>query len=119
MIGALSVNEAVAITSSALPNTWSAPAAVALSRKVAPAESSGLTYHEVVMLPLTWPSRSSAPPSVTYQGSCPSPVLVSSTSSDVPHTLSAPALVACSTSSATVLPAAKPLAVMMAVLPGA
>ncbi|MNO78375.1 hypothetical protein D3C76_695110 [compost metagenome] len=68
MIGALSVNEAVAITSSALPNTWSAPAAVALSRKVAPAESSGLTYHEVVMLPLTWPSRSSAPPSVTYQG---------------------------------------------------
>ncbi|MNZ79339.1 hypothetical protein D3C78_979400 [compost metagenome] len=115
----LSVNDVVATTSSAVPDTPSAPAEVAVSRNVAPTESSGFTYHEVVTLPLTLPSRSPAPPSVTYQGSCPSPVLVSSTSSGVPHTLSAPAPVACSTSSATVLPAAKPLAVMMAVLPGA
>ncbi|MNE12798.1 hypothetical protein D3C80_1056170 [compost metagenome] len=116
---ALSVNDVVATTSSRVANLPSAPAEVAVSRNVAPAESSGFTYHEVVTLPLTWPSRSPAPPSVTYQGSCPSPVLVLSTSSGVPHRLSAPGPVACSTSSATVLPAAKPLAVMMAVLPGA
>ncbi|MCY1366349.1 hypothetical protein D9M69_532410 [compost metagenome] len=115
----LSVKDVVAMASSPVPTTPSAPAEAAVSRNVAPAESSGFTYHEVVTLPLTWPSRSPAPPSVTDQGSCPSPVLVSSTSSDVPHTLSAPAPVAWSTSSVTVLPAAKPLAVMMAVLPGA
>ena len=116
---ALSVNDVVATESSLVPNTRSSPAEAAVSRNVAPAESSGFTYHEVVTLPLTWPSRSPAPPSVTYQGSCPSPVSVSSTSSGVPHTLSAPAPVAWSTSSFTVLPAAKPLAVMVAVLPGA
>ncbi|MNF01689.1 hypothetical protein D3C80_2007130 [compost metagenome] len=51
--GTLSVNDMVAIASSPVPDTPSAPAEAAESRNVAPAESSGFTYHEVVRLPLT------------------------------------------------------------------
>src|SRR5260221_14717202 len=50
-----------------------ATSVLAMARKVAPGESSGLTYHWVMTMPLAVPSRSPAPPSTTLQGVWPSP----------------------------------------------
>ncbi len=98
------MNAVVATVSSLVPNTPSTPEVVAVSTNAAPSESSGSTYQGVLMLPLARPSRSPAPPSITYQGSCPAPLSSS---------------LAWSTSNINVAPGAKPLAVMRAMLPGA
>ena len=85
------------------PELWP----VAVNSSVAPSSSwSAGTSQVVWMLPSATPSRSPAPPSVTYQGAC-APLVVLS---NVPS--------ACSTWHCTVSPTAKPLPVMFAVAPG-